>query len=248
MFTYSPGAFLGVSEETIAELKKMVEELCGEIKPCPTPTPGPFCDPRDICTMCNGAFTLSSKAGAASLKLASCLSTVNWACCSESDPSVKNCYEFCPMVPEEGFNPATMTKEQLFTLESWWNFRCSSQTASSAVTGSMEPTPTPTSTSGAAFDGIRQQLGQLTSLREQLEQLVRSSASPLAEGASVNLLATSKSLGAMHRVHTAEKVDRTVFALASSLRTKLEHRSCDEQARMHAHALVATFMRGRDKK
>lgn len=199
MLKYSPGSFLGSSAETIAGLKKMVEELCPDDEPpCPDPDPSP-CDPRGICATCDGAFTTRADTDASSLKLSACVSAVNWACCSESDPAVKKCYSFCPMVPEEGFDPATMTQAQHFMLMSWWNFRCASQV------GDTAPTPP-----GPAADGARTQSSELTSLREQLEHLVQSSTpGSRAEGArravamaSVNLLSE------MRKIHAARKVAR----------------------------------------
>jgi len=109
----------------IADLTQMVNSLCTRIVPCPSAppaAPAPFSDPRDVCTMCNGVLD-SGRHGPVA-PLGACLSTVNWACCTDSPSEVRSSYDFCPYVPESGWAPATVGDNELALVKTWWNRHC----------------------------------------------------------------------------------------------------------------------------
>ena len=114
----------GMSAEQIAEFAKMASALCSvATTPCAAdePTTVLFSDPRDVCNLCNGALEPTIEPTPA---FSACLSTINWACCPESDKEVRDAYAFCPKVPADGWKAATMSANDRAEVKSWWSASC----------------------------------------------------------------------------------------------------------------------------
>ena len=113
----------------VENLSAISRELCEEVKPCEAEQPAKYglsakdgqCDPHDLCTSCDGVDAAFMHVDSSDV-LASCIASVNWACCG-SDPDARQCYAFCDSVPEEGLNASDVTFTQLSTITSWQKFR-----------------------------------------------------------------------------------------------------------------------------
>ena len=176
---YKPESFEGLSESGLFELRALARLLCKAVKPCPSETP--FNDPRDVCSMCNGALP---PPGQSALSLSACLATVDWACCSDSP--AKAVYPFCSVVPDSGYTINSVMAEDLSELTKWWTEKCADRVAlkEQYFADTAASTATVAARALGNFKGVQ--------ARQQATQ---------AQGARVlNLLATSGEGSVMRRV------------------------------------------------
>ena len=212
----------GLTAEMVTDLSAMSRELCEEIRPCEAEPVESLalnghCDPRDICSACDGVAAVASASAptpaapdapvlhpeATSAVLASCMAAVNWACCS-SEPAARNCYVgnpgFCDGVPEAGWSASSVTYAQLSTITSWQNSSCASRTSALGLQA------------GAARRSVQQAQGA---------------------AAALNLLASMPSPGA---------TDADLQGWTSTLRQQLTARPCDPALRSSAHTLLSSLL------
>ena len=190
-----------------------------EAEPVETVALNGHCDPRDVCSACDGVAAVASASAptpaapdapvmhpdATSAVLDSCVASVNWACCG-SDPAARSCYVgnpgFCDGVPEAGWSASSVTYAQLSTITAWQNSSCAASRTSSAL--GLQ--------AGAARRSVQQAQGA---------------------AAALNLLASMPSPGA---------TDADLQGWTSTLRQQLTARPCDPALRSSAHTLLSSLL------
>ena len=204
----------GMSAEQITEFAKMGSALCAVATPCAAddPTTMLFSDPRDVCNLCNGALEPSIEPTPA---FSACLSTINWACCPESDKEVRNAYAFCPKVPADGWKAATMTANNRAEVKSWWSASCTGRVGLPASLMSAY-------TAAVPVLGVQEAEKALRQLK------------PAQSKRNLRLLGMQPAPVPPLRDHKVE--------LAASMRTLAAARSCDAALQSSARMLVDTVL------
>ena len=213
----------GLTAAMVEELSSMSRELCEEIRPCEAEPVESLvlhghCDPRDLCSECEGVADLAAASaptpaapdapvllpGATSAALTGCVAAVNWACCS-SEPATRECYVgehgFCAGVPEAGWSAASLTYAQLATLTAWQNSSCAA----------LSPAP-----------GLQ----AAAAARRSVQQ---------AQGAAAALSLLAGQRDAAQR-------DADLLGWTSTLREQLAARPCDPALRASAHTLLSALL------
>ena len=209
----------GMSADQITEFAKMGSALCAVATPCAAddPTTMLFSDPRDVCNLCNGALEPTIEPTPA---FSACLSTINWACCPESDEEVRGAYTFCPKVPADGWKAATMSANNRAEVKSWWTASCAGRVG---LPASLM----------AAYTAAVPVLG-VQEAEKALKQL-----KPAQSKRNLRLLGMQPAPVPPLRDHAVERA-----ALAASMRSLAAARSCDAALQSSVRRLVDTVLCG----
>ena len=171
-----------------------------------------------MCNLCNGALDATIEPTPA---FSACLSTINWACCPESDREVWNAYAFCPKVPADGWKAATMSANDRAEVKSWWSASCTGHVG------------LPTSLM-SAYTAAVPVLGV-----EEAEKALRQ-LKPAQSKRNLRLLGMQPAPVPPLRDHTVERA--ALAALAASMRSLAAARSCDAALQSSVRRLVDTVL------